>query len=326
MIETFLPRVQRNVSLKNYTTFGIGGPARYFFIARTKDDIVQAFKAARKYTIPFLNLGEGSNLLISDNGFDGLVVKMENTTYAIHNTRISAESGILFSILVRETGKRGLSGLEWAGGLPGTLGGAVRGNAGAFGGEIKDSILSVEALDRRGIVRTLSKRKCHFVYRSSVFKKKNWIVLSAILQLKKGNKKVIQSIARDHSKYRKEKHPLEFGNAGSIFKNCDLKTIPKKIRNSFSAVIKTDPFPVVPTAYLIAKAGLKGLQVGQVQVSKKHPNYIVNLGGGTARDVVTLIRQVKKAVKKTFGIAIEEEIQCVGFSTLDILSRNEKMK
>ena len=214
---------------------------------------------------------------------------------------------------MKATTELGLSGLEWAGGLPGTLGGAIRGNAGAFGGEIKDVILEVEALDEKGNLKTLSRKQCNFSYRSSIFKKNNWIVLSTALKLEKGNKKLIQSITKSHIRYREEKHPLEYPNAGSIFKNCDLKKIPKKIRNNFDHVIKIDPFPVVPTAYLISETGLKGLRVGRAEVSRKHPNYIVNLGKASAKDVLKLIYLVKEKVKKRFGIDLEEEIQLIGF-------------
>ena len=143
------------------------------------------------------------------------------------------------------------------------------------------------------------------------FKKKNWIVLSCIFRLKKGNKKSIQALARDHIKYRKERHPLEYPNAGSVFKNCDLKKFSKKLQEKLSHVVKVDPFPVVPTAYLISEAGLKGLCVGKAEVSKKHPNYMVNREGATAKDVVRLIEMVKKSIKKKFFIELEQEIQFV---------------
>lgn len=325
-LEKLLPGVRKNIFLKKYNTFQIGGPAKYFFTAKNKEDIGKILKAAKKLKIPFFILGEGSNILISDKGFKGLVIKIQNIKYEIpctiptsrevrgkQNTFIYAEAGVEMPVLVKETTKRGLSGLEWAGGLPGTFGGAVRGNAGAFGGEIKDSVVEIEFLDGKGKVKRLSKKRCCFSYRSSIFKKNNWIVLSSFLRLKKGNKKTVQSIAKDHIRYRKERHPLEYPNIGSIFKNYDLKKIPRKIRNNFDHVIKIDPFPVVPTAYLISETGLKGLRVGRAEVSRKHPNYIVNLGKASAKDVLKLIYLVKEKVKKKFGIDLEEEIQLIGF-------------
>jgi len=326
-LEKLLPGVRKNILLKKYNTFQIGGPAKYFFTAKKKEDIGKAMKTAKKLNIPLFILGEGSNLLVSDKGFKGLVVRIQNTKYKIprtnpaqrgkvrgrQNTLVYAEAGVSLPLLVQATTKRGLSGLEWAGGLPGTFGGAIRGNAGAFGGEIKDVILKVECLDGKGIIRRLSKRQCVFSYRSSILKKNNWIILSALLKLKKGRKKTVQLIAKDHVRYRKERHPLEYPNIGSIFKNCDLKKIPKKIRASFDQVVKVDPFPVVPTAYLISETGLKGLRVGRAEVSRKHPNYVVNLGGASSKDVIKLIHVVKEKVKKKFGITLEEEIQLLGF-------------
>lgn len=304
-----LPEVKENISLAKYTTFKIGGPARYFFIAKDKNEIIKAVAIAKKIRTPYVILGGGSNLLISDKGFDGLVVKIQNLKFSFQNSYLLTDAGILVLKLVAESGKRGLSGLEWAGGLPGTIGGAVRGNAGAFGKEIKDVVSEVECLDKSGRVRKLNNKQCRFSYRNSIFKQKDWIVLSVKIRLIKGNKKDIQSVVKRNIDYRKEKHPLNYPNAGSVFKNCDLNKIPKKIRSIFLHVIKTDPFPVVPTAYIISEAGLKGFRVGNAQVSAKHPNYIVNLGGAKAKDIEKLIKIVKEKVKKKFGIILEEEVQ-----------------
>ena len=306
-----LSGTRRNVPLAPYTTFKIGGAAAYFYIARKAKDIVDAVAAARSLKMPFFVLAGGSNVLVADKGFPGLVILVRTATYAFQGTKLHAQAGVDFPLLVKEAGKRGLAGLEWAGGLPGSVGGAVRGNAGAFGGEIKDSIVSVVALDARGNLTTFTKKQCKFSYRDSLFKEKDLIVLSCIFRLKKGNKKSIQALARDHIKYRKERHPLEYPNAGSVFKNCDLKKFSKKLQEKLSHVVKVDPFPVVPTAYLISEAGLKGLCVGKAEVSKKHPNYMVNREGATAKDVVRLIEMVKKSIKKKFFIELEQEIQFV---------------
>jgi len=306
-----LPRVKTNVPLAPHTTFKIGGVARYFFVAKNTKDVVYAILAAKKCKVPFFVLAGGSNILVSDKGFDGLVVKIENTKYQILNTKVYAEAGVDFPVIVRAAGKRGLCGLEWAGGLPGSVGGAVRGNAGAFGGEVKDNLLFAEVLDGQGKIKKLTKKQCRFSYRSSVFKEKNWIVLSATFQLQKGNKKTIQDIAKEHIRYRKEKHPLEYPNAGSMFKNCSFAKFSKKLQKELSFVMKVDPFPVIPTAYLIAQAGLKGFCVGKAEVSKKHPNYVINLGGARAKDVLTLARKVKKDIKKKFSVILEQEVQYV---------------
>ena len=309
ILEKILPGVQKNVSLAQYTTFHIGGKAKYFFVAKTKDDIMHAIRVAKERKIPFFVLGEGSNVLARDKGFNGLVIKIHNTKYSIQDTSLYADAGVSMTTLVEETMRGGLAGLEWAGGLPGSVGGAVRGNAGAFGGETKDSIQSVECLDEKGAVRKLSKKECRFGYRSSLFKEKNWIVLSAVFALKKGSPQNLQSIAKGHITYRKERHPLEFPNAGSIFKNCDFKKIPSSLKDFVKDVVKVDPFPVVPTAFLLNKANLKGLKVHDAQVSEKHPNYIVNRGHATAKDVLLLIKKIKRIIKKKFSVELEEEIE-----------------
>ena len=316
LLKQKLPGVRRGVPLKDHTTFKIGGPAKYFCVAKKSSDIAKAVAAARRLKIHFFILGTGSNVLAPDNGFPGLVIKIQNTAYKIpldsargkQTTRVWAEAGVSMAALVRETGKRGLAGLEWAGGLPGTVGGAVRGNAGAFRGEIKDAITQVEALDGKGKRKTFSLKECQFGYRSSIFKGKNMVVLGATFQLRKGARAAIQAVAKDHIRYRKERHPLEFPNAGSIFKNCDLKKVPKALREAMKDVIKVDPFPVIPAAALIARAELKGLRLGDAQVSEKHPNYMVNLGNARANDVIGLIARVKKLIKKKFGVLLEEEI------------------
>ena len=303
-----LSGAQENVPLKGYTTFRIGGPARYFFVAKTAKDIENAMNAARKLKIPFFVLAGGSNTLIADKGFAGLVIKIQNSKFEFRNSSLWVEAGVPVSRIVRETEKRGLSGFEWAGGLPGTVGGGVRGNAGAFGGEIKDRVESVEALDAKGKRRVFSAKQCRFGYRNSIFKKRNYVVLAATFRLEKGDAKEIRAIAKSHVTYRKERHPLEYPNAGSIFKNPKLKEVPQTLRNDFHEVIKNDPFPVIPAAAFLARAKLQGLRVGGAEISRKHPNYIVNRQNASAKDVLLLIAKTKKQIQKKFFVLLEEEI------------------
>lgn len=307
-----LPGVQRNVLLAPYTTFCIGGRAKYFFVARTNARIIQAVKAAKSLRLPFFILGGGSNLVVADRGFSGLVIRVQTKKYRIEGLRLFCEAGVSMATLVRETGKKGLSGFEWAGGLPGFVGGAIRGNAGAFKGEIKDAILWVIALDEKGRERLFLRNKCRFSYRSSLFKERGLVILSAAFALQKGSKRAIQAIAADHVTYRKERHPLEYPNAGSVFKNCDLKKFSSALQKKLQPAVKVDPFPVVPTAYLNDQAGLKGIRQKNIQISTKHPNYMVNLGKGKAKDVVALVKKVKKIIKKKFGVELEQEIEYVG--------------
>jgi UDP-N-acetylmuramate dehydrogenase len=307
-------QIKEGVPLKEYTTFKIGGSARYFFVAKSKEDLKNAIFWAKKKKLPLFILGGGSNVLFSDNGFKGLVIKLQNTQYEIRNTKIVAEAGVPLQKLVLETAKRGLSGLENLAGIPGTLGGAIWGNAGAFGREIGDLVEEVKVLDvgsSRLKVKKLRNKGCKFGYRDSIFKrKKNLIILEATLRLKRGKRKEIEEKIKEFLKLRKEKQPLEFPSAGSVFKNVPIEKVSKKIREKFKEKIK-DGF--LPAGVLIDYAGLRGFQIGGAKISEKHANFIVNVENARAKDVVKLIELIKKEVKRKFNIEIEEEIKLVGF-------------
>lgn len=292
-LQKLLPGLRKNISLKNYTTFKIGNNAQYFFEAKTKRDLIKAIQVAEKYNLLFFILAGGSNVLISDKGFKGMVIKIQNTEYKIQNTNLHADAGVPLISLMQKTIKNNLSGLEWAIGIPGSAGGAVYGNAGAFGKSMKDIIQKVEVYDlKTKKIKALKGKDCKFKYRESIFKRnKKLIILSIVLKLKKGRKKEIQEKVKEYSIYRKNSHPLNFPSAGSVFKN---------ILN-------------FPARELIEEAGLKGKKIGSAQISKKHANFIVNLGNAKANDVKKLINLAKKKVKNKFKINLEEEIQLVGF-------------
>lgn len=306
-----LPGIQKGVLLKKHTTFCIGGPTQYFFVAKSTSQVITALRLAKKLKLPVFVLGGGSNLLVFDQGIRGLVIKIQNKEPIVLKRPgiVQAPAGAVFGSVVQFAIKKSLKGLEWAGGLPGTFGGAIRGNAGAFGGEIKDSIFSVTALDDKLALKTLSNKQCKFSYRSSIFKEKNWTVLSAQIKLEKGVKKELEARAKSHIAYRKEKHPLEYPNAGSIFKNVDVKKLRPDVLKLFSDKIKKDPFPIVPSAWFVIGAGLAGKSFGHAQVSKKHSNYIVNTKNAKAKDVLALIALIKKEVKKKYGVDLEQEVQ-----------------
>lgn len=291
--QKLLPGIQKNVPLKNYTTFKIGGPAKYFFTAKTKEDLIKAISIAKKNKLPFFILGGGSNLLVSDKGFKGLVIKILNTKYKIQNTKIYAEAGTPLALIVFEAAKNNLTGFEWAVGIPGTIGGAVRGNAGTKDQSIKDVVEKVEVLDtKEGKIKFFRIKNCKFAYRDSIFKHNpNLIILSVVLQLKKSKKSEIQKEIKKKLRYKIKVQPLNFPSAGSIFKNPQ----------DFSA------------GELIEKCGLKGKRIQNVEISKKHANFIINLGNGKAKDVIKLIKIIKEKVKEKFGIILEEEIQYLGF-------------
>lgn len=301
-------KIERNKDLANFSTFKIGGPAKYFVKVKNEKEVIDALKWAKKKQLPFFILGGGSNLLFSDNGFEGLVIKMENNFCKIEKRKITAGAGCPLQKLVQETIKRGLAGLEWAIGIPGTLGGAIYGNAGAFGGEMKDIVKKVKILEVKNSeikTRYLKNKDCHFGYRESIFKKnKNWIILEAVLQLKKGKKEELKKKVEEILEIRIKKQPLNYPSAGSVFKNVPLKDIPKEIQERFKEKIKNG---FLPAGVLIEEAGLKGKKIGGAKVSEKHANFIVNFDKAKARDVFSLILLIKERVKKKFGIILQEE-------------------
>lgn len=289
-------KIQKNISLKNYTTFKIGGSAKYFCVVKDKNDLIEAASFAKKEKLPFFVLGGGSNLLVSDKGFKGLVIKIENYKLKIPACRqagkickVIAGAGLGLAKLLTITANAGLSGLEWSAGIPGaTLGGAVRGNAGAFEIEMKDIVRKVEAFDDKNQkTKIFNNKDCRFGYRGSIFKKNpNLIIFSVELKFKKSNKKKVREKIKEIFGYRAAKHP-KLPSAGSIFKNLE------KMR----------------ARDLIEEAGLKGKKIGGAQISEQHANFIINTGKAKAKDVLALINLAKKEVKNKFGIAIEEEIK-----------------
>jgi len=309
-IKKILPKIKKNVLLKDYTTFGIGGPAKYFLETEKKEDIVRVISAAKKFNLPFFILGGGSNLLVSDKGFKELVIKIKNKELKVKNNKIFVEAGVVLNQLVNTALKNNLSGLEWAAGIPGTVGGAICGNAGAFNKSTGDLVKNVEVLEVANCkIKILNNKDCNFRYRDSIFKhKKNLIVLSATLQLKKINRKEIKERIKKYLNYRKETQPLNYPSAGSIFKN------PKGFSGA-AASLAAASFAAASfaAARMIEECGLKGKRIGNVKISEKHANFIVNLGQGKAKDVKKLIELAKKRVKNKFGIDLEEEICYLGF-------------
>ena len=330
---------QSNVLLKSYSNYDIGGPARYFFEAKNLDDIIFALDKWRMrnpslkntgYGHGFFILAGGTNLLFDDKGFSGLVLKPNIRYIDEENEILKIGAGVPIEKLLEYTIEQCLSGLEWAGGLPGTLGGAVYGNAGAFGGEMKDVVREVVSLDLQGkrpLIIRRTKDECGFGYRTSIFKKNpgKEIIIEATLQFMNRPKNKIRSAIEEKILYRKERQPLEYPNIGSIFKNVSLEQIyGENTRNYADAVkakqahvhgwlvpVKVDPFPVIPAAFLISEAGLKGVSYGGAMISPKHPNFIINALGARASDVKSLIQLAKDKVKKAFKIGLEEEIEYV---------------
>ncbi len=310
-----LPGVQKNVLLKNFTTYKIGGPAKYFFVAKNKESLIKALKISKELKLPIFILGSGSNLLISDKGFNGLVIKIDISEIKFQKNKAFVGAGTNLTKLAYLSADNGLSGLEWSAGIPGTIGGAIYGAAQAFGTKISDSVRSVVAIDLKTLkLRNLTKKQCQFSLKNSIFKKnKNLVIVSAILEFQKKDTGEIKKTIKEFLDYRKTRHPINFACAGSTFVNPEIKIKNKKLLQKFPELKEYNKKGTIPAGYLIAKCGLAGKKIGNAQISEKHANFIINLGGARAEDVLALMNLAKEKVKKTFGINLEAEVQLVGF-------------
>lgn len=311
--------IKENISLAKFSRIKIGGPAKYFADAKNIKDLKFALKFARQKKLRVLFMGEATNLLISDNGFDGIVIRYSENKVSVRGRKVTVSAGVTVGKLLSVLVKNNLSGMEWAGGLPGTIGGAVFGNAGAFGGETKDSVESVSSISfKTGEIKKRDMRECRFGYRNSTFKEHagEEIIVQITLRLNKGKASDIRKVIKKNIEFRKERHPMDYPNLGSVFKNVPLGTFAKANRMSEAAVrtkflVKDDPEPVIPAAHLIGKLGVKGVSFGGAMVSLKHANFIVNSLGASENDISTLITLVKSRVAEEFGVNLEEEIRRV---------------
>jgi UDP-N-acetylmuramate dehydrogenase len=306
--------IKKNIPLKNFTTFKVGGEAKYFCDASSIEDIKEALNFARQENLPILILSGGSNLIVNDKGFDGLVIKIDFRDIVFNANIIEVGSGFIMNELVNISIDNGLAGLEWAGGLPGEVGGATRGNAGAFSGEMKDVVEEVTSLTREGQLIVRSREECNFGYRTSIFKTNGEIIIKVKLKFAPGNPQILKEIAESHREYRRKRHPIEYPSAGSIFKNVPVSNASDAVVEKFKNVIKKDPFPVIPTAAILSQLEIAGYQVGGAQISMKHPNYIVNINNATAADIVSVIQYAIAKVMEEYEIKLEVEPQLVGFS------------
>jgi len=317
-------KILENVGLKEHTTFRLGGPARFLVEAESEKDIIGAIEFAQEKTLPYFILGRGSNVIFADEGFDGVVIKINWSKCDFDQGRVFAGAAVLLDRLVDLCLEKGLFGLEWAAGIPGTVGGAIWGNAGANGSEMKDIVTRVKIM-KDGRIEWLENEDCKFGYRDSIFKQKKWVILGAEIKVNRASCTGASSMrgrqSIEHSEkliqnYRQErikKHPLEYPSAGSIFRNVPTAAVQPLLLEKFKDAVKNDPFPVVPAAKIIAEAGLAGEKIGDAQVSKKHTNFIVNLGQAKSSDVLKLIEKVKSVVKEKFGIQLNVEPIIVGY-------------
>ena len=305
--------IQENIQLAPFTSFKIGGPAKYFVEVSAEEALLEALRFAKKNNLKIFLLGGGSNILVGDEGFDGLVIKMKNTESNVSEDKIECGVGINLAEVVGLSVENSLTGLEWAVGIPGTLGGAICGNAGAYGSSIADSLENVKIIKLDNLeFEIMSKDECKFAYRESVFKEnKNLIIVSAVLKLQKGNQEEIKNKIEEIIRQRGGKIPPE-RSSGSFFKNpkVDNQQIIAKFEKETGNKVQDG---TIPAAYLIDKVGLKGKKIGEAQVSEKHGNFVVNLGHARAEDIVMLTSFVKMKVRDELGIELKEEVQYIGF-------------
>jgi UDP-N-acetylmuramate dehydrogenase len=295
--------------MNKHTTFKIGGPVDYFLTIDSTDSLVDALKFLDSEGVSYFILGGGSNMLVRDEGFRGVAIQIKDTRCEIQDTVVQCAAGCSTVEVAQKSIAAGLTGFEWGVGVPGTIGGAVRGNAGAMGGEMKDSVDRVE-IYRDGEIVEITNAECEFGYRDSVFKHQSDIILRVYLRLKKTEDVSGMKQAMDNLMYRNKTQPQGYASIGCIFKNVEYR-----IWNLESRKIDLpDEFikkGKVSAGWLIDQSGMKGVRVGNAQVSERHGNFIINLGGATAQDVLSLIEQVKEKVYDTTGVEIEEEIQII---------------
>ncbi|RJR31024.1 UDP-N-acetylmuramate dehydrogenase [Candidatus Parcubacteria bacterium] len=314
--EKFGDKLLENVMLSEQTTFKIGGPAKFFVTAESNDELIKFIKTAKDLELDYFILGGGSNLLVSDQGYNGLIIKVGSKKMEIKADNVIVDAGYNFCRLVNETARSGLGGLEKLVGIYGTVGGAIFGNSGAFGKSVGSAVSEVECLIN-GKIERLKAADCRFSYRDSVFKKNGAIILSAVLKLKPGAKEEMQKIVYDTTMIRCKNLPAE-PSAGCIFKNVLLAGIDKEkvlkgldlSRGEFEELTK---FGKLPVGYVIDALGFKGKNIGGAQVSEKHCNFIINTGKATSSDVIMLVSIIKEKVRNKLGLQLEEEIQKLGF-------------
>ena len=278
--------------MKSHTTFRIGGPAEVFIMPKSVKQVQMAVKICQEEQIPYFILGNGSNLLVSDRGYRGVIIQMDRNMgeIQVEGTEIQAAAGALLSSIAVAARRESLTGFEFAGGIPGTLGGAVVMNAGAYGGEIKDVLKEVTVMDGEGKIFTLPASELEMGYRTSIIKTAGYLVLSARITLSRGEEEDIKARTRELSEMRTQKQPLDYPSAGSTFKRPEGYFAGK----------------------LIMDSGLRGYSVGGAMVSEKHCGFVINKGNATAEDVVSLMKHVTEVVQEKYGVTLEPEVKFLG--------------
>lgn len=308
----FGAQFKANEPLAKHVNMKIGGPAAYFVEAKSVQDVADAVKQAKDHNVKFFVLGGGSNTLVADEGFSGLVIKIAMRNILINGDTVVAEAGAISATVARQTANVGLRGFEWAVSLPGTIGGAVRGNAGCFGGETKDNLVSVKLL-RKGEVINLAAEDLKMKYRHSALKEmgNDDVVLEATFKLTPGDKAEALALIDVNLEKRKKTQPLGAASAGCMFKNfeyTDESTLDKLKQDADIPEAMTKMHRLA-AGWLIDQAGLKGTKMGDAMVSTEHGNFLMNTGKATANQIMELISLVKMKIRNSYGIQLEEEVQ-----------------
>jgi UDP-N-acetylmuramate dehydrogenase len=296
--------------LSRYTRFGIGGPADLYAETENAEAFVAASWTARSSGMEIVVIGGGTNLIVSDAGFRGIVLRYRGNRLLASNGRVHADAGAVLQDLVDFAIARGLAGLETLAGIPGSVGAAVYGHAGAYGHSLSERVVKVRFYDGQ-TVRVFDNEECQFQYRESIFKRyKDWVIFSTELRLDAGDAQTLRETADSILKVRNEKFPVTMKCAGSIFKNLLLKDLPADAAAQVpGSAIREGK---VPAAWFLEQVGAKGMVRGDIHVATYHANLIYNAGAGTAADLCALIRELKARVLERFGIELEEEVQYVG--------------
>ncbi len=287
-----VPGVREHEPLSPHSWYGIGGRARYFLALDDDTPLAELIARLTTERVPYLVIGAATNTLFAADELPGVTIKLATERLTFEGSRVTASAGYLMPRLAADTAKAGRTGLEFGAGVPGTLGGSVVGNAGAFGREVKDGLVSADLIDPQGRLHALSAAGCRFAYRESILKsdKQGWVVRSATFETGEGEPSGIRERIKQVQKHRRETQPIEKRSLGSTFKNP----------------------PGDAAGRLIDACGLKGRRIGGAQVSEKHANFIVNLGGASADDVLALMAEMRHRVFERFGIELEPEIRVIG--------------
>ncbi len=306
-----MKNLQKNYPLFNETTFRIGGPAEMFVRVENRKDFEEVIKEANNLGLKTTIIGGGSNVLISSKGLEGLVIKRKGGEIDfLEKDLVRADAGVFLPDFSEFAYQNEFEGAEWAMGVPGTIGGAVYGNAGAFNQSISDTIEEVEVIEKNE-KKILKKSEISFSYRNSTFKERDLVILSASFRLKKGKKDEIKEKTENFLSHRKNNHPIEKFSAGSIFKNPEIQINDSELIKKFPKLADFNQRGVIPAGYLIENVKMKGFEEGGAKVSEKHCNFIVNENNATSDDVKNLIKKIQERVAQKFKINLTTEIRYI---------------